>query len=303
MSEEALTVTVQETNLANWYDSPPPKAVMRQALDLFVSRREAAKSILEEGVDKDYSQLPGTPKPSLHQPGADKLISAFGLTPRIVARPDLSVFDHEAGFYYIKNQFDVLNGDKVVGTGIGTASSKESKYAYRWMKKEQIESHPKLRDYKLDDFEKQSNQYGTRYKVPNPDIHDLVNTLEKMAAKRAKTSAVLQAFGLSSDFTTDMDDQEPSHQTKRQQSKSKPKKQDDTPPDKAVAEFIEWFDAHCDKEGWDADAKEAAEINLRKAWNLGSLDDIRPEQVDKAKQHVERIIPRYLKSEGFIMEE
>lgn len=301
MSEDALTITGNETNLANWYDSPPPKAVMRQALDLFVARREAAKSILEEGVDKDFSQLPGTPKPSLHQPGADKLISAFGLIPRIVARPDLSVFDHENGFYYIKNQFDVLNGDKVVGTGIGTASSKESKYAYRWMNAKQIEGHPKLRDYKLDDFEKRSNQYGTQYKVPNPDIGDLVNTLEKMSAKRAKTSAVLQAFGLSSDFTTDTGDNEP-QQTKKASAKPKPKKEDDTPPSKEAAEFIDWFDNYCDEHEWDKETKDAAVEKMLIMWNIPSLDKVRPDIIKIAKESVERQITKYLVREGFIKE-
>src|ERR1019366_4062338 len=42
--------------------------------------------------------------------------------------------------------------------------------------------------------------------VPNPDIADLVNTLEKMADKRALVAATLLATGCSDIFTPDLED-------------------------------------------------------------------------------------------------
>jgi hypothetical protein len=47
---------------------------------------------------------------------------------------------------------------------------------------------------------------GTVYKVPNPDFPDIVNTIQKIACKRALVSAVLLTTGLSSYMTQDLED-------------------------------------------------------------------------------------------------
>jgi hypothetical protein len=48
------------------------------------------------------------------------------------------------------------------------------------------------------------------YRIPNPDVSDIINTVEKMAQKRALIAAVLIATGISGMFTQDLEDlQEP----------------------------------------------------------------------------------------------
>jgi hypothetical protein len=47
---------------------------------------------------------------------------------------------------------------------------------------------------------------GTTYRIPNPDIFDIVNTVLKMAEKRALVAAVLMGANASEFFTQDMED-------------------------------------------------------------------------------------------------
>lgn len=52
-----------------------------------------------------------------------------------------------------------------------------------------------------------ADKYGrTKYKINNPDICSLVNTILKMAKKRAFIDAVLQVASLSEVFTQDLED-------------------------------------------------------------------------------------------------
>lgn len=47
---------------------------------------------------------------------------------------------------------------------------------------------------------------GLEYRIPNPDVFDLVNTIDKMAQKRALIAATLIAVNASEFFTQDMED-------------------------------------------------------------------------------------------------
>lgn len=47
---------------------------------------------------------------------------------------------------------------------------------------------------------------GIEYRIPNPDVFDLVNTIDKMAQKRALIAATLIATNASEFFTQDMED-------------------------------------------------------------------------------------------------
>ncbi len=46
----------------------------------------------------------------------------------------------------------------------------------------------------------------TLYRIPNPDVADLVNTIQKMAQKRALVAATLIATSASEFFTQDVED-------------------------------------------------------------------------------------------------
>ena len=50
----------------------------------------------------------------------------------------------------------------------------------------------------------------TLYRIPNPDAADVVNTIQKMAQKRALVAATLIATSASEFFTQDVEDTDPS---------------------------------------------------------------------------------------------
>lgn len=125
------------------------------------------KSELKEGVD--FGTIPGCPKPSLHKPGSEKLAKLFQLGSRILSK-DREV-DGESGFAmytYTIEIFHIPTGSAIAQCE-GSANSQEKKYMkLRWQ--------------------------------------DAVNTLQKMAQKRAYVGAVIIATGASDFFTQDVED-------------------------------------------------------------------------------------------------
>src|SRR5574343_997896 len=95
--------------------------------------------------DTDYGTIPGTNKPTLLKPGAEKLVSAFGLTPKIIAKEqDLDWTGERHGgepFFYFAYTFDMIRDGRVLGTGEGSCNSWESKYRYRWVPESEVPAH------------------------------------------------------------------------------------------------------------------------------------------------------------------
>jgi len=69
------------------------------------------------------------------------------------------------------------------------------KYAFRWVPAESV---PEGTD--LSTLRTKTAQGRTLYRVPNPDLGDLENTIVKMSAKRAEVDATLQLPGMSELF-------------------------------------------------------------------------------------------------------
>jgi hypothetical protein len=220
---------------------------------------ELVKELLVQGVD--YGNIPGGTKPVLLKPGAEKMISVFGLLPHIDSQTTEADWTGEKHggepFFYYEYQFSLSRDSKVLGVGIGSANSWESKYRYRWVNESEIPQHLATRKsslpmrdssewvfkFALDKaettgpygkppeywqrfhdaiadgsavFEDKTTKAGktlkavvipaASYRIPNPDVADVVNTLQKMAQKRAYIQATLMATGLSEFFTQDMED-------------------------------------------------------------------------------------------------
>lgn len=103
--------------------------VRRQAMVDFV------KTILNENVD--YGTIPGTDKPTLLKPGAEKLTTFFGLSKRFEIMEkveDWTGAQHggEPFFYYLYRA-RLYRSDVLIAEADGSASSWESKYRYRWV--------------------------------------------------------------------------------------------------------------------------------------------------------------------------
>lgn len=178
---EHLPVVAPSRNLPSGLIRP-----VAQPHDLIELHKDVARLIkesLEEGVD--YGTIPGAGnKATLLKPGAERLALAFG------ARPEYKLVESEVdhdrvvhytdryrkegqsvGLYrYVYDCTLVREDGRVLGSGHGVCSTMESKYV----------SRPR----------------------------DCENTALKMAQKRAFVAAVLNAFGLSSRFTQDVEDLE-----------------------------------------------------------------------------------------------
>jgi hypothetical protein len=170
------------------------------------------RDIMQDGTD--YAVIPGTPKPSLLKPGAEKLCEAFGWRPKFAILD--SVRDWEGGFFHYEVECRLLSKrtGEDVGNGLGEANSLEGRYRWR-------EARPSCErcGFELRRARDRAEWYcwrakggcGATYplgqiepggKVENDDPYTLVNTLLKMAQKRALVAATLVAAAASGIFTT-----------------------------------------------------------------------------------------------------
>ncbi len=115
----------------------------------------------------DFGVIPGTPKPTLLKPGAEKIAMLMGLRSEFEIVD--STRDWEKGFFQYQVKAKLLKDEVCITEGLGACNNKEKKYL------------------KLDPF-------------------GLDNTILKMAKKRALVDAALMVGSLSNIFTQDLED-------------------------------------------------------------------------------------------------
>jgi hypothetical protein len=212
---------------------------------------------LKEGLD--YGVIPGTQKPTLLKPGAEKLAKLLDCFDEYEIIERIEDWDKPLFRYLVRCTLYLYGTGIKISSGLGECNSMEFKYRFRWLAEDQIPIHVdkstlktkggkqtifefdfalekrettgkygKSKEY-WDRFDKAiqngitrhvqkntksgKNMFGqeydtdlTLYQVPNPDIFDQVNTLVKMAKKRALVDAALSAGRLSDLFTQDLED-------------------------------------------------------------------------------------------------
>jgi hypothetical protein len=181
---------------------------------------------------RDFGKIPGTgkdAKPTLLKPGAEKLASLFGLSPlfEIVERDLDWTGDRHSGepFFYIQYRCTLTRGDLVAGQGLGSCNSWEKKYRYRQGERVCPECGKAAIIQGKEEYGggwvcfKKKDGCGYKFQasdpriigqqvgqVKNTDPADVVNTIDKMAQKRALVAAVLIAVNASEMFTQDIED-------------------------------------------------------------------------------------------------
>lgn len=199
--------------------------------------RKFISEILVEGID--YGAIPGTertdPKTGvitarkvLHKPGAEHLCQLFRLRPNFVSLSVVEDFDKGLAFYRYECQLIHIQSGYVVGAGIGSCTSYESKYRFRNAgrvcpacgKETIIKGKAEYGGGWLC-FAKKGGcgaKFGENHadilnqevgKVQIDNLCDLWNTIDKMAQKRALIAATLITCGCSEYFTQDLDDDLP----------------------------------------------------------------------------------------------
>jgi hypothetical protein len=183
-----------------------PALTINEAVDRYNIVVEFTKAVMKPG--KDYgAPFPGTNKPTLLKPGAEKLTSLFGLAPDFVSID--KIVDFETGMFYFQYQCDLYKDGAKVGSGIGSCNSRETKYRYRWLKsahKPDKEEAERLKAEGIGRWRKFNGNWVWHERTLNTEPFDLVNTIDKMAQKRALVAATLIAANASEFFTQDIED-------------------------------------------------------------------------------------------------
>lgn len=151
----------------------------------------------------DYGVIPGTIKPTLLKPGAEKILMMFGLTSEYEFLDRTENFEKGFFTYTIKCILS-KNGQKVT-EGVGQANTMEGRYRWRWVTEKKL-SEGIVKDTLVS--RTSSGKFGdyTEYRIENDDPYTLANTVLKMAKKRAQVDAVLTVASLSEVFTQDLED-------------------------------------------------------------------------------------------------
>lgn len=133
--------------------------------------------------DQDFGVIPGTNKPTLLKPGAEKIIMLMGLESQyeIVEK----VVDYEKGFFAYTVKSSLIKNGQLITEGFGSANTKENRY--------------QLKEWN-DELKKKV--WNGKFQDP----YTLANTVLKMAKKRAQVDATLTVGSLSNVFTQDMED-------------------------------------------------------------------------------------------------
>jgi len=154
--------------------------------------------------DTHYGTIPGTQKPTLYKPGAEKITASFRLVPRSIVE-DLSGPD----FFRYRVRVELYNRDGVIlGEGVGECSTLEEKYMWRAAVCDE-EFAATGEDRKRVKYAK--GQGGSHYTVKQirTNAADIANTVLKMADKRAYIAVVLKATAASDVFDQDLEDLPP----------------------------------------------------------------------------------------------
>lgn len=203
-------------------------------LDLAKSRLEQFQQFVQYYLEPskdggqdggDFGAIPGAgQKKVLLKSGADKLRELYGLYDEYLIDSQEN-FETKLFYYKVTCILKSRRDDSTVGTGLGSCSTYESKYRWR----DSSRSCPKCKAQTIikskDDFGggwlcwTKKGGCGAKYKdgdqsiegqtigrVENPDIMDTVNTVLKMAKKRAKIDAIIGVTRSSGIFTQDLED-------------------------------------------------------------------------------------------------
>lgn len=198
-----------------------PALSIQSAVARYNAVLEFTKTVMKDG--KDFGVVPGTDKPTLLKPGAEKLCSLFDLYPKFNAVDKIVDFDR--GLFYFQYECVLHRNGNPVASGLGSCNSKEKKYRYRSAERKCPNcGKPAIIKGKAEYgggwlcFNKKGG-CGAKFtdtdpaiidqqvgQIENTEPFDLINTIDKMAQKRALVAATLIGANASEFFTQDVED-------------------------------------------------------------------------------------------------
>lgn len=218
MTDTTEAITVAETTaLARTTDEMSVEQLVERVRKVHHVQRE----VMKEGVH--FGKVPGVDKPTLLKPGAEVLGMTFRLAPDFEISEQVREGDHLTVVVRCK-LYHAPTGT-LLGSGMGSCSTRESKYAYRKAERTCPQCGQACiikgkQEYgggwlcfakrggcgaKFRDTDPAITQQVTG-RVENPDVYDQHNTVLKMAIKRAHVAAILFVTCASEIFTQDVED-------------------------------------------------------------------------------------------------
>ncbi|MFP3915902.1 MAG: hypothetical protein ACLFWM_13570 [Actinomycetota bacterium] len=195
-----------------------PAGQVARLRDTLTAVESAMKEVMKPEVD--YGVVPGTSrnKPSLYKPGAEILLRLFNYGFRLEVVDQQEDWDTPFFRYKVKAIIEGADG-RVVAEGFGEANSRESRYERRQCPKCEAGVWDNRKAHQFGDhldkppFSCKSQRCDWTAEqasdVPTEFDYSLVNTIVKMAGKRAKVEAVLTGTAASHFFTQDVEDLDP----------------------------------------------------------------------------------------------
>lgn len=217
--KEAPTTEILPANQA------PPSLGRLAVRDAITELKAIREFVADEMIDGlDFGTIPGTgSKPTLLQPGAQKIAMYFNCRPKF--RVKARELENGHVEYVVVTDLISRTNERVVGSGLGSCSTMESKYRFRnaartcprcgkefiikgkaeygggWLcfaKKGGCGAKFKDHDRSITD-----QVVGT---IENENPHDQRNTALKMAKKRSQVDAALNLGCMSELFTQDLEE-------------------------------------------------------------------------------------------------
>lgn len=236
MSEETTAVAEYvdaEVQAVREYTSRP--LVFKKTLEIQQEQRKLIKAYVESNMqrDVDYGVIPGTAKPTLYKPGAEKLCDLFRCVAKFEHEKVIEDFSAEKPLFFYRLRCRIYSHDseRLVAEGVGSANSMEGRY--RWRNADRLCPkcgkatilRSKFSDRNAPGSEPGWYCYGKKGgcgsnfaaddktivgqvqgRVENDDIFTVANTVLKMAKKRALVDATLGLARCSDIFTQDVED-------------------------------------------------------------------------------------------------
>ena len=156
-----------QTQALEGYDSIPQMNVsLKQAKDRIKELQDFIRYMMVSGID--YGIIPGCEKPALFKAGAEKLCDIYGFSRTLEVTNRIE--DWQNGFFHYEIKVIIWNKKTgmIEAEGVGSCNTKEKKYH-------------------------------------TSDPYNIINTILKMAKKRALIDAVLSATRTSGIFSQDLD--------------------------------------------------------------------------------------------------
>ncbi len=300
MTEQKALQTSEPRDIANLEDSAMTiEGVIRQ-VNLI---QEVMSRVMKDG--EHYGVIPGTDKPTLYKPGAEKICTTFRLAPSYeIKRTDMANGHRE---YEIISTLTHIPSGQIFGQGVGSCSTMESKYRFR--KAEQT-----CPDCGKNAIIKGKKQYGggwlcfkkkdgcgAKFKDGDPVIEnqemgrieydnpaDYYNTVLKIGKKRAHVDVVLTATAASDIFTQDLEDLTDNGVKPQSNGKKPDKPTDSAPPEEngnpkiAEAGHLQSMWAHIDSKGW---TEEEAKAWIYEKFDVSTCTTLTTTEINKAMKY------------------